>query len=112
MNRNLLIATLVVASVSAKAQTTIEKPPVAYSKCFCEVKPFKYQLFAQSESLTVGDTTYTLDWATREVIQNGTVFKMQEINRFDDAVEVVYDERVITFLYDKKKKFLDYILER
>ena len=111
MNKILIIAALLAASFSAKAQTTVETP-IAYSKCFCEVKPFKYQLFAQSESLTVGDTTYTLDWATREVIQNGTVYKMQEINRFDDAVEVVYDERVITFLYDKKKKFKDYILER
>lgn len=111
MNRILFFAALLAASLSAKAQTNIDIT-AALSKCFCEPKPFKYQLFPQSESLTVGDTTYTLDWATREVVVQGKVYKMQDVTKYDDAVEIEYNDMILVFLYDKKGKFLDYILER
>ena len=111
MNRKLLIAALSVASFSAKAQTTIEKP-IAYSKCGCEPKPFKYEMTPQGESLTVGDTTYFLDWRTHQVVQNGVEYKMEVVTPYKDAIEVEFNGMVITILYDKRKKFLDYIIEK
>ena len=108
MNRIIITAALLAAIVTAKAQTK----ETVFSKCFCETKAVQYKLFPQGESITVGDTTYFLDWRTREVVENGKVYKMQSVTPYADAIEVEYNDMVITILYDKKKHFLDYIIEK
>lgn len=107
MNKIIIIAALLAASFSAKAQTK----ETVFSKCFCETKAVKYQLFPQGESLAVGDTTYFLDWRTREVVENGKVYKMQSVTPYADAIEVEYNDMTLTILY-KKNQFWDYIIER
>ena len=111
MNK-ILTAALLVAALSAKAQTSMsEAKQIVFSKCFCEPKPLKYTRLAHTETLIINDSTYTLDWATRDVVIEGKVYRMEEVTRYKDAVEVVYNSSsVITLLY-KNDRCIDYILE-
>ena len=111
MNK-IITAALLAATFCAKAQTNSIQKPVAFSKCFCEPKPLRYTRYAQSESLIINDSTYTLDWVTRHVVIEGREYPMEEVTRYKDAIEVVYNSSsVITLLY-KNDRCIDYILEK
>ncbi len=112
MNRIILTAALLAACFGAKAQGTSEKPIVS-SKCFVCQKPFKYERFAHSEELTIRDTVFVLDWATREIIVDGDVFDMQQVKKEGNRLSLRWGEyytRGLILTYDGNR-CIDYKFE-
>ena len=111
MNRIIIAAALLVASLSAKAQgTQKQQKPIATSKCFVCTKAFKYERYPQSEELAIRDTTYVLDWATREIIVDGEVYDMQEVRKVGNTLSLKWGEyytRALTLTYEGNR-VIDY----
>lgn len=109
MNKILITAALLAATLVAKAQGTAQKPIVS-SKCFVCAKPFSYHLYPQSETLIIRDTTYTIDWATKSMVIDGEDLDIKKVVRTENSVSVSYGEylTVTLTLYYEQNRCIDY----
>lgn len=109
MNKILITAALLAATLSAKAQGTVQKP-IATSKCFVCDKPFEYRLYPQYETLIIRDTFYTINWAESEITIDGDVFEIRAVSRSENSVTVTYGHHYTTSLtlFYQGKRCIDY----
>jgi hypothetical protein len=86
MNKGILLAAFVAASFSLSAQKSIYVGKTSIEN----LKVINYKRYPQAERVIENDTTYFVDWASRQIVIDGDIFPIRAVKKSGNSVEIKY----------------------
>jgi hypothetical protein len=101
---------LFAAHFCAKAQSSVYVGKTSIQN----LEVINYTRYPQGEEVIQNDTSYYVDWLTREVVIDGDVFPIREVKKSGNSVEVRYGYHwtvAMVLSYDKQGNCVGFKIE-